>query len=155
MPVTPVGSLEICTRTVEWQEREWTLERRDRRAKSWQRAGLYLEMAGAVAFGAGLAVAGVATRNDDFGRAIAITAGGLGGGAALMAPAIDARDGPNSFPMADFERRSLAVVGGVVGATVAALVTSTPGWPRGATSIVGGVVFSAVSVTALWHFRAF
>ena len=155
MPLTPVGSLEICTRTVEQQEREWRLGRQERRTKSWQRAGLYLEMGGAVAVGAGLAVAGVATRNEELGRAIAIVSGGLGGGAALMAPYIDVHDGANGFPMADFQRRFMAVLGGVVGATVAALVSASPGWPRGATSIVGGAVFSAVSVTALWHFRDF
>jgi len=154
-PLVPAGSLDICTRTLEQQEREWLLEGQERRAKQWQRAGLYLEMGGAVALGAGMAVAGVATSNDDFGRAIAIAAGGLGGGAAFMAPYIGVHDTANAFTVADFQRRVMAVIGGVVGATVAALVTATPGWPRGATSIVGGAVFSAVSVTALWHFRDF
>jgi hypothetical protein len=157
MSPAPLPALEVCERTTEHEERDWVVDQRERSAERWRHARLYLSIGAAAAVGAGLAVSGTATRHSDLGRGIAITSGALGGGALLMASFIDIdHGGQPGLEFGDGLRRLAAVTGGVVGLTGAALATgSSSGKSRAAISILGGSIFSVVSVTAIWHFRDF
>ncbi|HLK93371.1 MAG TPA: hypothetical protein VKZ18_25995 [Polyangia bacterium] len=138
----PKPAVTACRRADEAQEPEW---RREQRRRAW------LETGAVTAVGAGLAVGGFATRNDDTGRGFAIAAGALGLGAVFASPILVDDHGPMAgfaAPLAGF----LAVIGGLVGGGVAALASANPGGSRAAISITGGVLFTTASLVPIWHF---
>lgn len=141
-PVPP-GAAEICKGALPYQENEW--KEQPKRRHAWK-------MTGAVTvIGAGLAVGGLLARNGDAGRATAVAAGGLGASALMFPSLADVHPGPIGAVGEAFES-GFSVVLGVVGAVGAGLATSSSGDARAIISVTGGLLFTALSLTALWHF---
>jgi hypothetical protein len=139
----PTSAVAICRESIAAQELQW--RNQPKRRHAWRMTGV------ATAIGAGLAVGGYAARNSDGGRVIAVVAGGLGAGA-LLFPSLTA-DHPGPLGGLDQEFQGcLAVTTGVLGAVGAALATGSPGASRAAISILGGVLFSGLSLAATWSF---
>ena len=139
----PRNAAEICGRAIAHQESEWTAQPRRRHA--WK------VTAAVTAIGAGLAVGGYFARNGDVGRVIAVAAGGLGAGA-LVFPSLAGR---HQGPLGGLEEEAegcLSVTLGVLGAVGAGLATGSPGASRAAVSIAGGVLFTGLSLAAVWTF---
>jgi hypothetical protein len=139
----PRNAAEICDRALAHQESEWKEQPKRRRA--WKMT------AAVTAIGAGLAVGGIVARDRDVGRAIAVAAGGLGAGALMFPSLTESHPGPLGGLDEEFEG-CLSVTLGVLGAVGAGLVTGSPGASRAAVSVTGGLLFTGLSLAAIWSF---
>jgi hypothetical protein len=139
----PQNAAEICGRAIAHQENEW--KEQPKRRHAWKMT------AAATAIGAGLAVGGVVARNTDVGRVIAVAAGGLGAGALLFPSLAGSHPGPLGGVDEEAEG-CLSVTLGVLGAVGAGLVTGSAGFSRAYVSITGGLLFTGLSLAAIWSF---
>ncbi len=140
----PGEAAHVCDRRKPSQELAWSEEPERRRA--------WLATGAAVVIGAGLAVGGYAARSDDLGRGIAVTAATLAGALLFATPLDNPRGGAYGAALASGLRPVLWVLGGAAGLATGLLVTQSPGNSRAATSIAGGVLFTALSIKAAWAF---